>query len=49
MEAGQASVIRVRLPGREENVAVHARINAAIAAAVDGGAGATADQQGRGS
>ncbi len=49
LEAGQASVIRVRVPGREENVAVHARINAAIAAAVDGGTGPVADQQGRGS
>ncbi len=49
MEAGRASVIRVRVPGREENVAVHARINAAIAEAVEGRAVASAGQQGRGS
>lgn len=48
LEAGQPSVIRVRLPGREENVALHAQINAAIATAVDDGA-MTTDQQGRGS
>jgi hypothetical protein len=29
------SVIRVRLPGRAENVAVHYRINAAIVEAVE--------------
>ena len=32
---GRPSVIRVRLPGRAENVAVHRRINAAIVDAVD--------------
>lgn len=47
--AGQASVLRVRLPGREENVAIHARINAGIAAAVESVPVASADQQGRGS
>ena len=30
------SVIRVRLPGRSDNVMVHDRINAAIVRAVDG-------------
>jgi 2-succinyl-5-enolpyruvyl-6-hydroxy-3-cyclohexene-1-carboxylate synthase len=40
------SVIRVRLPSRVENVARHARLNEAIAEAVDGAPGA---QQGRGS
>ena len=33
--AGSPSVIRVRLPDRAENVAVHRRINAAIVEAVD--------------
>jgi 2-succinyl-5-enolpyruvyl-6-hydroxy-3-cyclohexene-1-carboxylate synthase len=32
------SVIRVRLPGRSENVAIHDRVNAAIIGAVDAGA-----------
>ena len=35
MEAGSMSVIRVRLPDRAENVAVHRRINDAIVEAVD--------------
>jgi 2-succinyl-5-enolpyruvyl-6-hydroxy-3-cyclohexene-1-carboxylate synthase len=33
---GGLSVIRVRLPARDENVDHHGRINAAIVAAVDG-------------
>jgi 2-succinyl-5-enolpyruvyl-6-hydroxy-3-cyclohexene-1-carboxylate synthase len=41
------SVIRVRLPARAENVARHARLNEAIAEAVDSGLGRP--QQGRGS
>ncbi len=49
MEEGRASVIRVRVPGREENVAVHTRINAAIAEAVEGRTVVSAGQQGRGS
>jgi 2-succinyl-5-enolpyruvyl-6-hydroxy-3-cyclohexene-1-carboxylate synthase len=32
---GGLSVIRVRLPGRSENVAVHRQVNAAIVEAVD--------------
>lgn len=36
LSEGGMSVIRVRLPGRAENVAVHDRINAAIVRAVDG-------------
>lgn len=35
-ERGGRTVVRVRLPGRAENVTVHDRINAAVAAAVDG-------------
>jgi len=35
LDAGGLSVIRVRLPGRSENVAVHQRVNAAVADAVD--------------
>jgi 2-succinyl-5-enolpyruvyl-6-hydroxy-3-cyclohexene-1-carboxylate synthase len=35
LERGGLSVIRVRLPGRAENVAVHDRMNAAITRAVD--------------
>jgi 2-succinyl-5-enolpyruvyl-6-hydroxy-3-cyclohexene-1-carboxylate synthase len=44
---GALSVIRVRLPGRAENVEVHRRVNGAVAAAVDARCGA--DQQGWGS
>jgi 2-succinyl-5-enolpyruvyl-6-hydroxy-3-cyclohexene-1-carboxylate synthase len=36
LSEGGMSVIRVRLPGRAENVAVHDRINSAIVRAVDG-------------
>ena len=39
MGAGTCSVIRVRLPRRSENVAVHQRLNAAIVEAVDAGTG----------
>ncbi len=39
VESGALSVIRVRMPERPVNVAVHARINAAVAAAVDQVAG----------
>ncbi len=47
LAGGGSSVIRVRLPGRSENVAVHGRLHAAIVEAVnlDG----SAAQQGRGS
>jgi 2-succinyl-5-enolpyruvyl-6-hydroxy-3-cyclohexene-1-carboxylate synthase len=35
LDAGGLSVIRVKVPGRSENVAVHHRVNAAVADAVD--------------
>jgi 2-succinyl-5-enolpyruvyl-6-hydroxy-3-cyclohexene-1-carboxylate synthase len=38
LAGGGLSVIRVRLPGRSDNVAIHHRISAAIVAAVDEGA-----------
>ena len=37
LTSGRLSVIRVRLPDRSENVAIHRRINAAITVAVDQG------------
>jgi hypothetical protein len=37
--SGRRSVIRVRLPSRGDNVAVHRRINDAIVRAVEGGSG----------
>jgi 2-succinyl-5-enolpyruvyl-6-hydroxy-3-cyclohexene-1-carboxylate synthase len=36
LDAGGLSVIRVRLPGRPENVAVHQRVNEAVADAIEG-------------
>jgi 2-succinyl-5-enolpyruvyl-6-hydroxy-3-cyclohexene-1-carboxylate synthase len=47
MGEGRCSVIRVQLPQRSENVAVHQRLNAAIVDAVE--AGLDRAQQGRGS
>jgi 2-succinyl-5-enolpyruvyl-6-hydroxy-3-cyclohexene-1-carboxylate synthase len=44
-----SSVIRVRLPGRSENVAVHGRLHAAIVEAVDAVHEADSAQQGLGS
>jgi hypothetical protein len=40
IEGGVVAVIRVRLPGREENVEIHAGINRAVIEAVESGSSA---------